>query len=245
MRLPPLALLPLGLLTACAGNVADYVGSRTGIIEPQLARYGLQPEQVRCVGDKLATSLTPLQLRRLERLSSAVQQGFFEPGSMTIRDLMHVASTMSDPQVRLELARASESCQVGMEVAAAPQAPAEGTASTGTSDAATAQHPAKWLNLGAAPTGQSIAVDAATLEREEHARKAWFRLTNPNETVATGISYLLRIDCTARTIEALAHRRQDPNGGAAEYHEYQADSEGPLPIEGGTVMEIAYLALCT
>lgn len=233
MRLLP-ALFGLGLLTACAGNVADYVGPRQDIIVPQLARYGLDETQSRCVADDLSQHLTPLQMRRLERVAASVQQGYFDPARLTDRDLLHAASTLSDPQIRLELARATQSCGVGVlptVVAEAPTAPAAPTA--------------EWLNLGAAPTGQAIAVDASTLEREPTARKAWFRLTNPNEAAATGISYLLRINCTARTIEALAHRRVDASGAVTEYHEYAQDSEGPLPIEGGTVMEIAFLALCT
>ncbi|MGZ8346800.1 MAG: hypothetical protein ACXWUP_06780 [Allosphingosinicella sp.] len=241
MRLLPPALLTLGLLTACAGNVADYVGPRTEIIEPQLARYGLDPTETACVAGSLAASLTPLQLRLLSRSAAVVQQGYFDPARLTMRDLNHVASTMNDPQIRLELTRAAEACHVGIEAAAAEAA----AAAAPVPDASASAPTAEWLNLGSAPTGQSISVDAGTLEREPTARKAWFRLTNPNEAVTTGISYLLRINCTARTIEALAHRRQDAAGALAEYHEYAQDAEGPLPIEGGTVMEIAFLALCT
>ena len=235
MRLLPMALLPL--LAGCAGNVADYVGDRTGIVAPQLIRYGLDQEQAHCVGTRLTFALTPLQLRRLARAAGAVRQSYFGAERLELRDLMHVASTMSDPQLRLEIARATEGCGVGTagpvaEIAPPPPAPAGPVAP-------------EWLNLGAAPTGQSIAVDAATLEREPTARKAWFRLTNPNQAVETGISYLLRIDCSARTIEALAHRRQDATGAITEYRQYAADSEGPLAVEGGTVMEIAFLALCT
>ena len=238
MRLMPLALVTLGLLPGCAGNVADYIGPRPDIVVPQLARYGLDETQSRCVGESLAAGLTPLQLRQLARVAASVQQGYFEPGRLSHRDLGHVASSTGDPQIRLELDRATQSCGVGVEIAAPEAAPAA-------PDAAAPVPTAEWLNLGAAPTGQSIAVDASTLEREPTARKAWFRLTNPNEAVTTGISYLLRISCDARTIEALAHRRQDAAGAVSEYHEYTQDSSGPLPIEGGTVMEIAYLALCT
>ena len=238
MRLP-LALLSFGMLSACAGNVADYVGDRTGIVAPQLLRYGLDQTQSQCVATQLSETLTPLQLRRLARLAGAVRESYSGAERLALSDLMHVASTMSDPQIRLELSRATEGCGVGTEIPVLDVRMAPSPVETDTAPAA------EWLNLGAAPTGQSIAVDAATLEREPSARKAWFRLTNPNQPVATGISYLLRIDCSARTIEALAHRRQDETGANSEYHEYAQDSEGPLPIEGGTVMEIAYLALCT
>ena len=230
-------LVASSLAAGCAGNVADYVGSSRGIIAPQLTRYGLDATQSQCVGNALTESLTPLQLRRLERLAATVREGYFEPGRLVVRDLLHVATTMRDPQIRLELSRALDGCQVATEPAPPPAIAPQETVPQG--------RPAEWLNLGAAPTGQQIAVDAATLEREPNSRKAWFRLTNPNQQATTGISYLLRIDCQARTIEALAHRREDAQGAVTELQEYSRDAEGPLPVEGGTVMEIAFLALCT
>lgn len=230
-------LLASSLAAGCAGQVADYVGSPRGIIAPELTRYGLDETQSQCVGASLVESLTPRQLRRLQRLAASVREGYYEPGRLVIRDLLHVATTMSDPQIRLEMSRALDGCQVATEPAPPPTLPAQGTIPAG--------RPAEWLNLGAAPTGQQIAVDAATLEREPNSRKAWFRLTNPNQAAVTGISYLLRIDCQARTIEALAHRREDASGAITELQEYSRDAEGPLPVEGGTVMEIAFLALCT
>lgn len=235
MRLLP-PLLSLTLLAGCAGNVADYVGPRTDIVAPQLVRYGLDAAQSQCVAAALAQGLTPLQLRRFTRLAATVREGYFEPGRLTVRDLMHVAGSMSDPQVRLELARATDSCGASAEPAPPAQAADETPGGP---------RPPAWLNLGAAPTGQSIAVDASTLEQNGSVRKAWFRLTNPNEAQPSSVSYLLNIDCAGRTIEALAHRRQDPAGLVTDYREYARDAEGPLPIEGGTVMEIAYLALCT
>ena len=240
MRLLPLAILTSGLLAGCAGNLADYVGPRPEIVAPQLTRYGLDAEQTQCVAARLAAGLTPLQLRQLVRYAEAVRQGYFDPERLTVRDLMHVASSMEDPQVRLELARATEGCEVGVvpvELASPPAAPV-------TAEPSAPPAPA-WLNLGAAPTGQSIAVDAATLVQEGNIRRAWVRLTNPDATAPTDVSYLLWMDCTARTLEALAHRRQDAAGAVTEYHEYARDPQGPLPVEGGTVMEIAYLALCT
>ncbi|MGQ0558487.1 MAG: hypothetical protein ACT4OE_02715 [Sphingosinicella sp.] len=230
-------LLACGLAAGCVGNVADYVGSARGIIAPELNRFGLDGTQSQCVGARLVESLTPIQLRRLQRLSATVREGYYEPGRLVIRDLLHVATTMGDPQIRLELSRALDGCQVATEPAPPPTIATQATVPEA--------QPAEWLNLGAAPTGQQIAVDAATLEREPNSRKAWFRLTNPNQQAATGISYLLRIDCQARTIEALAHRREDATGAVTELQEYSRDAEGPLPVEGGTVMEIAFLALCT
>ena len=90
-----------------------------------------------------------------------------------------------------------------------------------------------------------LAVDASSLEQDVASRKAWFRLTNPGEAQPLANAYLLRIDCAHRTIEALARRRQDAAGAVSDFHEYGAGSEGPMPVEGGTVMEIAFLAMCT
>jgi hypothetical protein len=170
-----------------------------------------------------------------------VRQGFFDPEHLTVRDLMHVASSTPDPAIRTALTGATEGCGVSVYPAAAsPAAP-----SAGAEPSAPAQRQPAWLNLGAAPTGQSIAIDASTLELNGTVRKAWFRLTNPNEAQSTGVSYQLNIDCAGRTIEALAHRVQDATGAVTEQREYARDAQGPLPIEGGTVMEIAYLAVCT
>ncbi|MDP8995343.1 MAG: hypothetical protein M3N07_10295, partial [Pseudomonadota bacterium] len=102
-----------------------------------------------------------------------------------------------------------------------------------------------WLNLGSAASGQSIAVDAATIVEEGSTRQAWFRLTNPGESGPSNRSYLLRIDCAARTLNSMAFRRHGPDGEVLEENDYGPGGEGVSPIAGGTVMEIAYLALCT
>ena len=120
MRRVP-ALLSFALLAGCAGNVADYIGPRASIVSAQLTRYGLNLRESRCVGEALGASLTPLQLRRLERAADSVRDGYFEPDRLTMRDLIHVAGSMDDPQVRLELARAAAGCAV-TEVAARREA---------------------------------------------------------------------------------------------------------------------------
>ena len=232
-------LLPFAfsaLLAGCAGNVADYIGTPSAIIAPELARFGLEPQEAACLAEQLGARLTPLQLRRFQRVAATVRQGYYDPARLTLPDLSHVASTMSDPQVRLELGSAAAQCRLaGQAVAAAP--PPAATAPVPRAEA--------WLNLGAAPTGQAIAIDASTLVQEATTRQAWFRLTNPGEEQPLANAYLLRIDCTRRTIEARARRRQDASGLVSDYQEYPPGSEGPMAVEGGTVMEIAYLAMCT
>lgn len=236
MRLSCLVLVPL--LAGCAGNVADYIGPRSSIIAPQLTRYGFDAAQTQCVAGKLGSTLTPLQLRRMVRLASAVRKGFFEPPKLTLRDLRHVATTMSDPQIRLELDRATDACGMSPVVPVPPLVePAPPVIPT------TPAAPA-WRNLGAAETGQSIEVDSSSLEQSETGRTGWFRLINPGPAVPNGVSYRLRVDCPGRTIQSLAHRRQDEAGTVTEFREYRLDEEGPIPVEAGTVMEIAHRALC-
>ena len=75
MRSSLLALLSLGLLAGCAGNIADHIGPKTGIVADQLTRYGFDAGESQCMGERLATGLTPLQLRRLERAASAQERG--------------------------------------------------------------------------------------------------------------------------------------------------------------------------
>ncbi|MDP8912916.1 MAG: hypothetical protein M3N39_05015, partial [Pseudomonadota bacterium] len=102
-----------------------------------------------------------------------------------------------------------------------------------------------WVNLGAAPTGQSIAVDASSLIEEGSYRSGWFRLTNPGAAARSASSFLLRVDCTARTINSMAVRKYGSNGAITEERGFGPDGEGAAAIEEGTVMQIAYLALCT
>ncbi len=236
MRSLPLCLLCLAL-AACAGNVADYVGPRGSIVAPELTRYGLNLRESRCVGEQLGSSLTPLQLRRLVRAAGSVRQGYYDPDQLTARDLLHVANSMPDGQVRPALQSAIGACGVSIvdRVAAARPAPADAAAR------AAAPRPPAWLSLGTAPSGQAIAIDASTLKSDGQAREGWIRLINPGEP-PPGNSYLLRVDCSGRTITSVARRRQDASGAVTEYREYP---DNPLPVEAGTVMEIAFLSLCT
>ena len=57
--LAPLPLLILAALAGCAGHVADYVGSRSSIVSPQLIRYGFDLAQARCVGERLGAARLP------------------------------------------------------------------------------------------------------------------------------------------------------------------------------------------
>jgi hypothetical protein len=246
MRAKPLILLSLLLLAACAGQIRDYVGPLASPIRPQLIRYGLNLAQTGCVADRLGATLTPRQMRLFARAAGAVRQGYFDPSRMTMRDLIWVAASMGDGGVLRLLRQADEACgvtaslDIARELAQAEARPARELPAR-EAPAATPR-PSSWLSLGAAPSGQSIAIDAVTLEQEGNRRVAWFRMTNPGETAPDGNAYLLHIDCGGRTINAKARERRGEDGAVLEHVDYP---DNPLPAEGGTVMEIAILSLCS
>jgi hypothetical protein len=159
--------------------------------------------------------------------------------------------------MQAEIARAFEAChvEVAPQVAAAPPAtvspaapggvvPGAAPSSGGPALPATGRAPV-WLNLGAAPSGQAISVDGASLEQEGDARTAWFRMIDPPPTGTSLHAYRLRIDCRTRVIRPLAHRLYDAGGAVVEERDYSEGEQLPSPVEGGTVTEIAYLSLCT
>lgn len=244
-----LPLFALGLLAGCAGQLRDYVGSRGAIVRPQLIRYGFSLPEITCVGDRLGETLRPRQLRFLYRATSHAERPYYNPERFTPRDFQWAAGSMNDRAVDAAINAAFASCNVQtapfaappVVAAAAPPAnvPAEG------GPLATATRPSVWLNLGAAPSGQSIAVDGATLEQVDDARIAWFRMIDPPPAGTSLHAYRLRIDCRTRIIRPLAHRLYEAGGGVAEEREYTEDESLPSPVEGGTVTEIAFLSLCT
>jgi hypothetical protein len=234
-RLLPLAALAASL-SGCAGQVADYVGPREGITAPQLARFGLNLRQTQCVAAQLTEALNPRQLRTFTRAAGAVTRGYYDPDRLTVRDLLRVASGMTDSAIGQAVVRATASCDASPEAIAARE-----TARFMAAMPPPQPRQPAWLSLGAAPSGQSIAIDGATLEQQGTTRTAWFRLIDPPPAPANRNTYRLRIDCAARTINSLARRRQEEDGRTSEFREYP---DNPLPVEGGTVMEIAFLSLC-
>ena len=239
-----LALLTLAPLAGCAGELQDFVGPVSHTTAPQLLRYGLDLTQARCVGDKMGEQLRPRQLRMFARAASAVHDGWFEPGRPTLRDLSYLAAHNPDAAFAPALERAIGLCNVAM-----PAAVASGNAMTGLTElpppsgapAAALAHAATWLNLGAAGSGQSIAVNASTIEELGSRRRAWFRLTDPGATPSLD-TFMLVIDCAHRTINAKSRERHDATGALTQHVDYP---DTPLAVEGGTVREIAWLSLCT
>ena len=243
-----LVLLCATLLGGCAGYAADYWKPKGELIAPQLGRYGLTGQQGQCVETQLTKSLSVWQLRQLADLAKRLQAGGNNPTALTTQDFIHVAGLVEDPKVAPETRKALEACQVAPapvrvpSVAAEPQRTAPGAAPAQPAPAVPAATPL-WVNLGAARTGQGIAVDAASVTRGPSWRQAWFRLLNSDQGNVGDVGYLLRIDCPARTITAHAGRKYAADGSLAEQREYPAP-EGPMPIEPGTVIEVAYHALC-
>lgn len=219
--LPILLLAPACTTTSTGSEPAGVAGAAA--LTPLLELYGMNAREARCVAERLAARLSEDQRGRL---AAAAPEG----AGRTPRDLLRLSASLGDSAIGVEVARAAGSC------AALP-----GLAVRRSGSAAPAPAAPIWLNLGRAPTGQSIAVDASSLQQQGAGRQAWFRLTNPGAATPTGIAYQLRVDCRARTIHSLAQRADGPAGPGPE----QPSGETPAPIEGGTVMEIAFLALCT
>ena len=247
-----LSLIALVLLGGCAGYAADYWKPKHKLIAAQLVRYQMTGEQGQCVEKKLTDTLSVWQLRQLADLARRLAPGGGNPAALGPREFLYIAGLVEDPEVGPETGAALEACGVAGAATAAPAAapaPAEpAPAPPGSPPAPAVPAPAAapgplWVNLGAARTGQGIAVDAASVTRGPSWRQAWFRLLNSDQTGTGDIGYLLRIDCAARTITAHAGRKYAPGGALVEEKAYAAP-EGPMGIEPGTVIEVAYHALC-
>ncbi len=110
--------------------------------------------------------------------------------------------------------------------------------------AAATQAPA-WVNLGAVDGGQGIAIDTASVAVDGTRRIAWFRVANPRFEGSRQVADRFRIDCGDRSVQSLAFRQYDGSGAVALEAEYGAAAEAPRAAEPGSLMEVAYLALCT
>ena len=239
LRRLTLLLVP-ALLAGCAGQMRDFVGSRSAIVRPQLIRYGFSLTEITCVGDRLGSTLRPRQLRFLVRATSHIARPYYDPERFAPRDFAWAAGGLRDAAVDTAIRAAFAACNVQAEprIAAVPVPPPP-------AGGPIAPRPSVWLNLGAAPSGQAIAVDGASLEQEESARTAWFRMIDPPPAGTSLHAYKLRIDCGTRVIRPLAHRLYDAAGAVVEERDYVDSEQVPSNVESGTVTEIAYLSLCT
>lgn len=238
MRLLPGFLLALLMLSGCAGYALDYTKPKTSIVGTELTRYGFDTRQAQCMSERLGAGLSVWQLRQLQIMASTItDQKRLTPG-----EFLWAAKNVKDSRVGPEVARAAEGCGVGATAAAPANPPPAAPAASQTAPARTVA--ATWVNLGAAQSGQAIAVDASSLAEEGNYRSGWFRLTDPDGTRGNS-AYLLRVDCSAKTINSMAVRKLGANGAVTEEKSFGPTGEGASTIENGTVMQIAYLALCT
>jgi hypothetical protein len=239
-------LLSVSLLGGCAGYAADYWKPKEKLLAPQLTRYGLSAEGAQCVHKRLTETLSVWQLRQLSDWAERLNPGGPNVATLAPRDLAYAAGLAKDPKVGVETRRALDACNAAPPPPPPPPPPAQiggNPPNTAPSAAAAPAPPPLWFNLGAAKTGQGIAVDASNVVTGPSWRQAWFRLINSDQPGVGDVAYLLRIDCSARTIMALGGRKYTPAGSMTEQKDYPTP-EGPLAIEPGTVMEIAYRAFC-
>jgi len=253
------ALILLALLGGCRGYLVDRINPRSELVAPHLTRYGISGEPAKCVEARLTRELDVWQLRQFHDLAGRLNAGGSNPATFNPWDLVYVAGLVRDAEVAQHVQAALQACQLPMApsvpipVAVAPPVAPEKSAeapATVAAPAASAGAPAAaagtplWVNLGAAASGQGIAVDARSVTRESGARQAWFRLLRINGDQIVGeTGYLLRVNCEAKTITAHAGRTYGPGGALIEQKDYEKP-EGPLAIENGTVIEVAYHALC-
>lgn len=244
-------LLLLGVAGCRTGYLADRLIDEHQIIAPQLARYGFSNTEAICVSQGLAQRLGHADMRALELRARAFRRGATAPEGLSRRDLLIVADAAPQRAIPGELRDALAGCGINFNpvavVAAEEGAPAA-TASVAVPPATSLQPEGArptWLNLGAAPSGQSISIDAASVQQEGTARIAWFRMTDPETSQPTLNAYRLRIDCSNRMYAPLAWRRYDETGAVVDSRDYTTEVAPPQAVEGGTVTEIAFLSLCT
>jgi hypothetical protein len=261
-----IAVLSLSSLAGCRGYLADHVRPEASILGPELTRYGLSSGEAQCLGGRLVERLSVWQLRQLANVTKLIK----DPARLTPQELIWVSSHVKDQQVPLQVRQGAEACGLragapssasvataappaeapapaqAPKVADAPSAPAPVQASPAAPapSASPAPAAARWLNLGSGADKKAISIDASTLQGEMPVRSAWFRIVAPG-AAATANSYLLQINCTARTVNPLASRKHDAKGGVTEEVQHGPTGAGANPIQGGSVIEIAYLSLCT
>jgi hypothetical protein len=240
------ALLPCFLLVGCAGYAADYWKPKDSLIAAQLPRYGITAGQSGCVGERLTKNLSVWQLRQLADIARRLEPR--SGNALSPRDLAYVAGLVQDPKVGPEVKATLESCgAAGAPAPATVPGPAialQGGTAPGLEPGATPPQALRWVDLGAADTGQRIAIDITSVVMTADKREGWFRLSNPGESAPSLDGYRLRVDCPGRTITPTAARKYDAEGKVAQHEDYTANWQQPLAIEAGTVMEIAWKRLC-
>ncbi len=257
----PALILPATLGGCATGYASDWFKDRNTILAPELARYGLDQAQSACVGERLSRRLSRGQLRQFQ-LQAAAAARRPASGTLTILNLRSAALAMQDKEIGKELDSVANLCKVPLSpvrlaASAAPApdalvaaferraAPDGSAAGDGGAKPGGTQIAATWLNLGAAESGQSLAIDAMSIQQDGASRIAWFRMTDAESGGVAKSNYRLRIDCEAKTVQPLALRQLDAVGAQTSLREYTPEEAAPGPALSGTVLEIAYLSLCT
>src|SRR3546814_14156374 len=110
---------------------------------------------------------------------------------------------MQEAVVERELGRATVACDAIPPVVVAVPAPVPEPE----------PRPAVWLNLGSALSGQSIAIDASTLEEDAGVRQAWFRMTDPGGEGPSEALFLLKVTRAGKP----THATERAKPGAQEW----------------------------
>ena len=249
-RVTLLASMAALALAGCrTGYLADRLIDEEEIVAPQLMRYGFTEAQATCLSGQLAQRLGHADMRALEMRARVFRRGATD--GIAPRDLLMIADGAREQAIPGALRSALAGCSIDLNPVAiaaadpgAPAATATVAVPTTTTPPASDTAPT-WLNLGAAPSGQAIAIDATSVQRDGAARIAWFRMTDPETGQQTLNSYRLRIDCPSRMYAPLAWRRYDEAGAVVDSRDYTSEVAPPQEVEGGTVTEIAFLSLCT
>jgi hypothetical protein len=111
-------------LTGKMATVALVAFHLSGCVDPSakiatsLERYGFQPAQSQCVGERLEANLSIGQLQQLGRAARAAREGDTTPGRLTTGDFIRVAGQVKDPRVPLEVAKAAAGCGILSDPAA-------------------------------------------------------------------------------------------------------------------------------
>ncbi len=100
------------LLFVCAAGAAAGCAGVSGTIAGELTRYGLDQSRAQCVGDRLASDLSPEQLRQLAAAARAYGRNDPNPGRLTAADLLRVSGELRDPAVPITVGRAAVNCGV-------------------------------------------------------------------------------------------------------------------------------------
>ena len=249
MRVSLLVSLAALSLAGCrTGYIADRLIDEEEIVAPQLVRYGFTEAQATCLSGQLAQRLGHADMRALEMRARAFRRGATD--GIAPRDLLMIADGAREQAIPGALRGALAGCSIDLNPVAVAAAQPGGPAATATVAVPATTAPGTdtaptWLNLGSAPSGQSIAVDATSVQRDGAARIAWFRMTDPETGQQTLNSYRLRLDCSNRMYAPLAWRRYDEAGAIVDSRDYTSEVAPPQEVEGGTVTEIAFLSLCT